>query len=174
MDLEAISIADSIGNIGEISIKEKLETPSVYAIRNLEKIGIISFENNMKYLKRSVIISLGEIGETAAANKTRYLLFDLLYMFYEIIQIAFEEPEEKPEEEIFDDDDEEISEAPEDLVMLVVNPMIRIGIISFEQKMTGELREVRKYLKNIKKIAVKHKRIDVITMINDFIDRNPI
>lgn len=171
MDFEAILIAGSIGKIGELSIKEKLGVPPVYAIHELEKIGEISFKREMTYLKRSVIISLRGIGETACETKIRDLVFDLLYALYDILQKAFEEPEEKPEEEIFDEYEEELSEPPEDLVMLGVNSMIGIGIISFDQKLRDELREITKFLKTIKKIAGKYKRNDVITIINDFLDR---
>ncbi|MDD4528125.1 MAG: DUF2254 domain-containing protein [Candidatus Margulisbacteria bacterium] len=172
----------AISKLGEIAAEQNNTRLIISAIRHLERNIEKSFESDMEYLQTRITTSIGNIGESCAEYKVRDLLPDVLDPLFRIIRIAFKEESEKESIKYKDDHDyceefkeeygieyiEEFSELPDDLILLAVKAIIKMGYIAHENNMTEDVVDILRYTRVIGKNAEKYGRDDVSRLLNDF------
>jgi hypothetical protein len=70
MEIETIGVVNSLGDIGLLASKNKLDHLTTYVIYELEKIGIISAHEKMDDSTKEIALILGSIGKEPSQNQT--------------------------------------------------------------------------------------------------------
>lgn len=177
---------DAIEKLGERAAKQNNTRLVISAIRHIERNIENSFKSGMENLQREITISIGNIGESCAEYKVRDISHDVLDPLFRIIRTAFKEESEKEsiEYEYNHDYCEEFkeeygiefieefcdSELPDDLILLAVKAIIKMGYIAHENNMTDDVINILRYMKVIGKNAKKYGRDDVSRLLNEFTD----
>jgi hypothetical protein len=169
-EFRAMDTINLIGNIGELAIEKNCIRPLVNSVRKIDNFTRIAFEENLKYIKRAIVISLSDVGEKSAEYKIRYIISDVMDLLYSIIKKSIEEElEEELEDEYEDEYEKYLDEMPDDLVMLALNGICKMGQIVHMKHMQDDMRYTIKIIKVINQIARQSEREDVINLTNDFL-----
>lgn len=183
-DSEASLALGRIGEIGKIAAEQRNMRMTVVSIRHFQAIIDTSSEINMKYLQRTVAHSLNDIGEISAQYKIRGVYHDILqplstiiyrdfvgtYMEEEYEEYSEEEFEEYVEEDtLLDEYFKELDKMPNDLVMLTLRGICRIGQVLYEKNMTDDLEYITTFIKVIINQAPKYGREDALNLASDFL-----
>jgi Predicted membrane protein len=172
---------DAIGKLGEIAAEEKNTELIVTAIGYLRFNIDQSFENNVVYLQRSITASIGHIGEKCVEYRVRDISSYVLDPLFRIIRVAFKEKIEYKDK--YNDFSEEFKEAyvehfksfpelPDDLVMLALKAIFRMGeIAAHEANMKDDLETILRYVQVIGEDAKKIGREDVSRLTDSFFNK---
>ena len=179
----------AIGKLGEIAAEQNNREMLVTAIGYIKHKIEISFENNMISLQKNITSSLGKIGEKCVEYRVSDISYHVLDPLLKIIITAFKEKsneelmettEYKDEYSDFSEESKEIfrkqklrsPKSSDDLVMLALNAIIRMGEIAYNQKMEGDLFTINLYLMAISGEAKKIERKDVSEKADMFVNHH--
>ena len=184
-----IYVIERVGKLGEIAAEQNNTGLIVTAISYIKYNIDQSFENNMIYLQKIITISIGKIGEKCIEYRVRDISTYILEPLLRIITIAFKEKfNEKLAETVeykdkYKDFSEEFKEMDiiyygmppkfsDDLVMLALNAIIRMGEIAYKENMEDDTLAINRCLYGIGKNAQEIGRKDISEKAFMFVNKH--